>query len=587
VVAHVARAHLALRMKRFALFAAVAAAACGAQSSPSTPQVLELERWSPPQASAHDILLATRGDVVVLQKRISRDGGATWTIKLLDAAMDELGRITGQRMSLDGTSRKLARYDLATNAMTPLAGVPGFTGERTWRVDPTGNLIVFDAVENKLAVERSGTWSQATLPQPTATEVRPYIKDVESNGSVVLTVSAWGVHRSSDGGKTFTYVGPANDARDILVLTDKRFVLVGDGDGRVFDATGAAAGTLAGLRLEENEATVCEDGAIVARNKVTHDLGATWQPLSVGGDLSVQVTRAGCGGGRYWMLALSDIWGYRLIRYDTLGGEGVAAGNWDALGDQAWSNANIPIARAPDGTFLVSGYALAPGATEWTLRETPSRTWTSDDVLFGAQDARFYASDDGGRNWMAAGAAGLTIEDPEAFARSFDGTIYLSQFTGTEGDTDTWRSVVWQSGNSGESWTVAYEGIATRAGDDKIVGEAHRFVGVSKDGTWIATDAISSDAGMTWQTTNVKGDRGLAHLTPGGALVTGGADEKLWRVYDNGGLGELRATYEIEALGNPIPASQLRSVAFDAEGYAYIARGSPFAQIWRSTIPLD
>jgi len=402
MVAHVVRAHLALRMKRFALFAAVSAAACGAQSSPSTPQVLELERWSPPQASAHDILLATRGDVVVLQKRISRDGGATWTT--LDGRIGELKgvAITGQQMTLYGTSSKLARYDLATNAMTPLDGVPGFTGERTWRVDPTGNLIVFDALENRLAVESSGTWSQATLPQPTATEVRPYIKDVESNGSVVLTVSAWGVHRSSDGGKTFTYVGPANDARDILVLADKRFVLVGDGDGRVFDATGAAAGTLAGMRLEENEATVCEDGTIVARNKVTHDLGVTWQPLSVGGDLSLQVTRAGCGGGRYWMLALSDIWGYRLIRYDSLGGEGVAAGNWDALGDQAWSNANIPIARTPDGTFLVSGYALAPGATEWTLREAPARTWTSHDGMFGPRDRRVYADEARGRNLAGA-----------------------------------------------------------------------------------------------------------------------------------------------------------------------------------------
>jgi hypothetical protein len=247
-------------------FAAVAAAGCGAQTSPSTPQVLELERWSPPQASAHDILLATRGDVVVLQKRISRDGGATWSA--LDSRIGELKgvAITGQQMALYGTTTKLARYDLATNAMTPLSGVPAFTGERTWRVDPAGNLMVFDAVENKLAIEHGGAWSEASLPQPTASEVRPYIKDLESNGTTVLAVSAWGVHRSLDGGKTFTFVTAANDARDLLVLADKRFALVGTGEARVFDATGAAAGTLSGLRLEENEATVCEDGAIVARN---------------------------------------------------------------------------------------------------------------------------------------------------------------------------------------------------------------------------------------------------------------------------------------------------------------------------------
>src|SRR5690606_12549779 len=101
------------------------------------------------------------------------------------------------------------------------------------------------------------------------------------------------------------------------------------------------------------------------------------------------------------------------------------------------------------------------------------------------------------------------------------------------------------------------------------------FVGIAPDGAWIATNAISRDGGRTWQRTEVDGDRGLAHLTPGGTLVTGGADEKLWRLYDDGGLGELRATYEIEVAGRAIPAAQLRSVAFDAEGYAYVARGTP------------
>lgn len=165
----------------------------------------------------------------------------------------------------------------------------------------------------------------------------------------------------------------------------------------------------------------------------------------------------------------------------------------------------------------------------------------------------------------------------------------MSQFSGGTGDdgTDTWRSKVWRSSDAGVTWSLAYDGTATRGSDDKIVGEAHRFVGISPDGAWIATDAISRDGGMTWQSTDVKGDRGLAHLTQVGTLVTAEADERLWRVYDDGGLGELRATYEIEVGGNAIPASQLRSVTFDAEGYAYVARGAPYVQIWRSDRSLD
>jgi hypothetical protein len=577
-------------MKVLASVLAACAAACGPGTSPTTPQVITFERWSPPQAAAYDTLLATRGDVIVMQKRISRDGGATWTP--LDSSAGELEgvAITGRTLTLYGTSVKLARYDLDSGTMAPCAGAPGYTGERTWRVDPAGKLIVFDAVENRLSVEgAAGAWTAAALPQPSATEVRPYIKDIESNGSTILTVSAWGIHRSLDGGKTFTFVAPAGDARDILVLGDKRFAVVGDGDALLFDATGAAAGTSARLRIEEGVASVCDDGAIVAANRVTHDLGATWQPLTATGDLSFQVMRSGCAGdGRYWVLALSDVWGYRFVRYDALGGDGIAAGNWDALGDQAWTSGGPPIVRTVDGTFLANGFALVPGATDWTLRETPARSWASGDIVFGVQDAKFYTSTDGGRAWVGAPATGLAIEEPEAFARGADGTLYVSQFTGkTEGGVDSWRSAVWRSSDAGASWSLAYEGLAMRGADDKTVGEAHRFVGLTKKGRWIATDAVSDDSGTTWQATTVKGDRGLAHLTLDGTLVTGGADEKLWRFYDDGGLGELRATYEIEVEGNAIPASQLRSVAFDEDGFAYIARGNPFVQIWRSDRPLE
>ena len=135
---------------------------------------------------------------------------------------------------------------------------------------------------------------------------------------------------------------------------------------------------------------------------------------------------------------------------------------------------------------------------------------------------------------------------------------------------------------------VGWDAMATRVqGDDKVHGEVHRFVGITKEGDWIATDAVSRDGGSTWQKTTVLGDRGLAHLTRQGSLVTGGADEKVWRVYDDGGLGELRATYQIVVEDNQVPASQLRSVAFDDEGYAYIARGAPQVQIWRSDRALE
>jgi hypothetical protein len=573
-------------MKALSIAITACTLACGSAPSAETPQILTFEPWSPPQASSHDVFLGSRGDVVVMQKRISRDGGTTWAP--LDGRIGDLRgvAIVGQNLIVYGTTSKLARWNLADGTFSTVAGVPPYVGDRNWRSDPAGKLIVYDAVENAIAVER-GTWIASKLPQPASTEVRPYVKDVESNGSTLIAVSAWGVHRSVDG-MTWEYVASADDARDILVLGDRRFAIVGDGPARLFDASGAPAGTIPGLSLAANEATVCEDGAIVARNKVTYDLGATWQQLIAGGDLAMQVKGVGCGGGRYWVLALSDVWGYRFVRYDGVGANGIAAGNWDAAATTTWTTSGPSIVRTQDDTFLASGFALPAGGTDWMLREAPGRMWASGDALFGVQQRAFYTSFDGGANWVESPATGLAVDEPEAFARTPDGTLYVSQFTGgSEAGTDTWRAQVWRSTDAGLTWTIAYDGIATRAGGDNVVGEAHRFVGIAPDGAWIATDAVSHDGGTTWQTTDVKGDRGLAHLTNQGTLVTGGADEKLWRLYDDGGLGELRATYQIEVDGSPVPASQLRTVAFDDEGFAYVARGNPSLLLWRSSRPVD
>jgi hypothetical protein len=286
---------------------------------------------------------------------------------------------------------------------------------------------------------------------------------------------------------------------------------------------------------------------------------------------------------------LSDAWGYRLVRYDAIGAAGIGAGNWEGVGDQAWSSSGPPLVRTQDGTFLTAGLALAPGAMTWTLQEIPARAWASGTTLFGVAKEKFFTSTDGGVTWTATAARGLGATDPEAFALGPDGALYVGEFFGgTEGGVSTWHSQVWRSQDGGVSWTVAYDATATRAeGSEDVIGETHRFVGVLADGAWISTDAVSHDAGASWTATDVIGDRGLAHLTKLGSLVTGGPNEDLWRVYSEGGLGELTSTWSIVVDDKPIPASQLRTVAFDELGYAYTARGTPNVQIWRSNQPVE
>lgn len=282
--------------------------------------------------------------------------------------------------------------------------------------------------------------------------------------------------------------------------------------------------------------------------------------------------------------------GYRLLRVAAPGELGVAVGNWDAAGPPAWTSGGPPIARLPDGTFLAAGLAWREGDAAWTLREMPSRTWTSGGVLFGIAEERFFASTDAGVTWTAITAAGLDATDPEAFARDADGALHVGQFaSGTAGTTDFWRATVWRSLDLGASWTVAYAAAATRNPGEDTQGEAHRFLGLASDGTWIAAGAVSTDAGQTWTPTEALGDPVTAHLLPDDSLVLRPSDAATgatWRVHAEGGLGEVLATHQLEADGQPVSASDLRSVAFDDAGHAYVARGTPYLQIRRTTTPV-
>ncbi len=542
------------------------------------------EPYSAPQFTSRDVFLAGSGDVVVMANRISRDGGMSWSP--LDSRVGALTRvaITGPDVTTSVPALGLATWNLSTEAVTAVAGTPSFAAERTWRVEAgTGKVFVFAPVANAIAAQGAGGWTMGALPQPTATELSPYILDLESNGSVAMTVSAWGVHRSLDGGATWELVTSAvpNAGRDLLVLADHRFLLFGGTTSYVFDATGAAAGTIPGATADLGDASACDDGAIVVHDKRSTDLGATWQPLIASGDLTMIVERIGCGGGHYWMLARSDAWGYRLVRL-TPGQPALAAGNWDEAAP-AWSPSAAQILRTSDGTFLVAGLAWRDGDPTWNLREIPPRAWAVDDMVFGVAKASFFASHDRGATWAAKPATGLSVDQAEAFGRGADGSLLVSTFGGsTVGDRDTWHAVVWRSTNDGATWTTAYDASASRTGD-QTDGEVHRFIGIADDGAWIATDAVSLDQGATWETTDVEIDRGLAFLTPAGRMV---AVQDVWQVFERGGRGDKVATYQIEIDGAKVAGSSVRSVAFDDEGYAYIAGGSPYTQIWRSSSPL-
>ena len=552
----------------------------GSASSTSKPEPLVFERFSPPQYTSSDVFVAAKGDVIVLASRWSADGGATWQPSVLGPI--ERAAIHGSTI-VTFADGKLVRFDTASKAMTAVASTPAYANARNWRTTPSGKLLVADGIANAIAIETASGWTTHALPQPSPTELDPYITDLESNGSTVMVVSAWGVYRRTGGAFERVAEQSAAQGRELVALADGRFVLLGGTRTLRFDASGAPAGDSEGIGGETGDAIGCDDGALVARGKLSRDAGGTWQPLLGGGDLTLTIERVACGGGRYWVLGHHSAWGYRLLRFDDPAAAGTAVGNWELAGEPAWTSAGPPIVRTADGTLIAAGLAWREGDPAWTLRLVPARTWAAGDALFGVADGNFYTSPDAGRTWRAITAAALDGE-VEAFAKSPDGALHVSRFEGeSTAAADTWHSTVWRSADQGATWSVAYDAIATRV-DGETTGKTHRFVGITETGTWIATDAISEDMGATWTPTEFEGDKLLAFVTPDGYLVTPRDD--LWRVYEAGGTGSLVGTWELEAEGQRVPASQLRSVAFDELGHAYIARGAPYVQVWRSTQPI-
>jgi len=129
------------------LLAVLACAACGPSGvSPTKPQELTFERFSPPQATGHDILLGSSGSTVVMAHRYSLDAGATW--QPLDARLGEPTRvaISGTTVALyvPGASG-LVRWNLADGTITPVAGAPTYVTDRNWRIDrETARFIAFE-----------------------------------------------------------------------------------------------------------------------------------------------------------------------------------------------------------------------------------------------------------------------------------------------------------------------------------------------------------------------------------------------------------------------------------------------------------
>lgn len=559
---------------------------CGS-ASPDRAQPLELERISPPQFTSHDVFVGARGDIVVLAQRLSRDGGATW--QPIDGRLGAIDRVAIDGVVVATYSGGLVRWNLDTGAVTRVTGAPAYATDRTWRTRPGGRFMAFDQIENSIAFEGTNGWATSSLPQHSPTDTKPYIFDVASNGTVALAVAAWGVYRSTDGGASWQRILQPSDAGRVLVaLQDGKFALLGGAATYRFDANGAPVGTAPGLTVERGEVAACSDGAVIARGAISRDAGATWTSLLGGGALELNVVRVSCGES-YWVLGYSDSWGYRLLRYDPATGTGTVAGNWELDGESTWTSGGPPIVRDSDGTFFAAGLAWREGDETWTLREVPPRAWATEGALHGFAGAQYLTSRDAGRTWTAPAMLALDEgAEIEAFAATED-ALLASVFTGGASDgMDVWRAQVWKSTDAGVTWSMGYDGVATRpAGGGDITGDAYRFVGVMPDGAWVAAGAISRDAGLTWEPTNIEGDRSLAFLTPLGHLVMMLPEDEVWRVYPDGGAGDALVTWALEADGNPVPASSVRSVAFDDAGYAYLARGAPYVQVWKTKIPVQ
>jgi hypothetical protein len=349
-----------------------------------------------------------------------------------------------------------------------------------------------------------------------------------------------------------------------------------DRTATILDATGAPTTTVtpAWPALANDVRKVPCLGAIIYGDKLTRDLGTTWEPLLPATPRPLQLGTYACGGD---YLALHVVQPSRwTLRIDTLG----TLGTPYAIEPDTTT---VPVIQAGD-TFLAGDLAWKRGDEAWSLRILPQGNVYAlrDGSLFAPSPTAVARSTDAGITWTTTP---VTTPPPPAdtFLADSSGTLWASA-----GDASAAR--LWRSDDNGVTWTQVFEQRVAN-------GMAPRLVAIGADDTFVATEQgagldLSRDRGATWTQNPFPMGYHLVTVTNhGNALTYGKADEvdgqvwHLWRDHGDGkAFAQLMPTVDGEAVNVGVDGDHAR---IGADDHLYLFGGGFFEGVWRSKDPVD
>lgn len=405
--------------------------------------------------------------------------------------------------------------------------------ESLWAAElllPAGDTVYAAGPDFLVSHDGGTTWTEGAAPP----HVQTLVAD-PADARTVLIGSGSGVHRSTDGGRTFTRV------MDVPVLD---FV--------------------ESLTFHHSNPKVVFAGAYYSRVYRSTDGGVTWAPWRAGLPAGERAFVA--SGARGVLVGLAHHGVYRRT-----------------LSDDRWRPSRNGVTAPHVGAIVVpptGGSTVYAGThRQGVLRSDDSGTsWRSAglygrivsalavhpksaSVLYAATDAGVYRSSDGGRSWRRKlHVPGNGITDVEV-ARSSPSTVYAATFEGgvfrsTDGGA-TWR----KTGFAG--YQVAFS-LAVHPTAPKIVYVGTRFSGVLR----------STDGGATWrQGAGVPTQRDVRDVE-----IDRTAPRRVYAAVEAGGIyrtGDSGTTWR----RLPAPTVDAWTVALDARrpGFVYaggILRGS-------------
>ena len=572
---------------------ALAGAACAPEVDYATDK-LELEVISPAVGGGGEDVFAAFGPIIFTQGHISKDGGATWRENNAAIIASSAVAVNAKQLVVRTTAFGIGRWDMDTDQVLSINSPYNLGNFHVRQKNATLLAGINGGSTHSARQLAGGQWSQSPLPQPPAQP--PPVLDVSSfasNDLTVLLAATWGVYRSIDDGVTWTYVfTPASpQGQELLALPDGRFLLFSpvNQTAAVLDTMGMPTGVTTPAFPQLPRRVACL-GVIVAGDKLTRDLGQTWEPLVPGSTFQpITVSTYACTGTSLLVFIKQPT--PLLVPISTLG-------KLDPPLVFSPAPAMVTATKAvfaSDGTVLAGNLAWKEGDPVWSLRILPDAEFFAlgDGSLFGVKGTTTYRSRDSGATFTTATVA--TLPPATRFFATPDHTLWASR---GELVTTGFAAKLWRSDDDGATWSMVFDKLSTYNPDNSHSGIAPELVAIADDGTFVAKAFayglyVSHDRGATWTDLPFPDGFALAFVTHAGNAVTfdPNDDPKLgghvWHEWRDYGLGNAyrQVTPTMGGMSGELGTAGTVPL-LDAQDRVYLFGGGSLLGVFRSTSSL-